>query len=73
MKENLPLSRLYLTTVITDASVNFVQSLLSAEDYRISIFNDEDFEFSNVEPNHGNVFIVDIRCPNIQRIINEVN
>lgn len=58
---------------ITDA-VTFVRSFSnSIQNYQIIIINDELFEFSNVEHNQHNVFIVDIRCPNIQGIVNQVN
>nr|QGW45454.1 ionotropic receptor 75d [Bradysia odoriphaga] len=70
---NKPLQPVAVTCWSVDASVNFVRSISNSQDYRISIFNDEEFEFSNVEPYQFNVFIVDIRCPNIQRIINQTD
>lgn len=60
--------------LIADTSVEFVRSFSpSTQDYKISIFNDETFEFSMVENHQSNIFIVDVQCPNIVRVINQVN
>lgn len=73
VKESFSLKHVYLNDLIADASVGFVHSFsTSIQNYQISILNDGLFEFSNVEHYQDNVFIVDIRCPNIQRIINQV-
>lgn len=39
----------------------------------MSIINDELFDISNVEHYQDIVFIVDISCPHVPRIINQVN
>lgn len=58
--------------LITEASVRFVRSFSTlSQNYQMSILKDELLESSSA--GQDNVFIVDVRCPNIQRIIDQVN
>ncbi|KAJ6643760.1 Ionotropic receptor 75a [Pseudolycoriella hygida] len=70
---NKPLQPVAITCWSVDASVRFVRSFsTSIQNYQINVFNDELFKFSNTD-HCSDVFIVDIRCPNAQRIVNETN